>query len=167
MIYCWLPKKLKLCDKSGINGSIIRLYQRLSHRIRHRISSSLGASGATSALSMLSILTYGRSSTILTPRRKTILERLGFILAASLILSDLIPLVSHQIFGRDRDDNIDYGAHLGGYIFGLVVWWITINRRSQQSSSSDLVWNQFISCVEGGTNSLEECHHLLSYWFRI
>lgn len=118
VLNCWLPKKHKLCDKSGINGYIIRLYQRLSHQILHRsLVSSLGASGATSALSIVFIL---------TSRRMSILGKWTYILAVSLILSDLIPLVDNQIFGRDRDDNIGYGAHLGGHIFGLIVWWITI-----------------------------------------
>ena len=122
LLYRWLPKKLKLCDKTGINGYIIRLYQRLSHRLLHRIrisSSGLGASGATSALSMLFIL---------TSRKRSKLGRWTYILAASMMLSDLIPLVYHQIIGRDRKDNISYSAHLGGHIFGLMVW-ITISRR--------------------------------------
>jgi len=125
VLYRWLPKKLKLCDKTGINGYIIRLYQRLSHRLFHRsLVSGLGASGATSALSMLFILTYthGRYN----------LGLLGNVLAGILILSELIPLVDKQIFGRDRDDNIGYGAHLGGHIFGLIVWITIRGRRKYQ-----------------------------------
>lgn len=53
------------------------------------------------------------------------LGRWGNALAVSMIMSDLIPLLYIQAVGRDREDNIAYGAHLGGYLFGLVVW-ITI-----------------------------------------
>lgn len=115
VLFCWLPEKQQLCDQSGIKGYMIRLYQRLSHRLSHRLISSLGASGATSALKMLFSLTFGRSR----------LGRWGNALAVSMIMSDLIPLLYIQAVGRDREDNIAYGAHLGGYLFGLMSW-ITI-----------------------------------------
>mmetsp|Transcript_9198 Transcript_9198/g.20766 ORF Transcript_9198/g.20766 Transcript_9198/m.20766 type:complete len:379 (-) Transcript_9198:335-1471(-) len=107
-LICWSPEKPHWDMRLGWRGCVSRQLKHLISRLT--TSSGLGASGAVSAVKMFFYLSFGslRLSTTL--------------LAISLLLGDLLPLWSNQLFGTALGDNIRYGAHVGGYLFGALMW---------------------------------------------